>query len=451
MPWRHKNSSVVDPLPTSVRAEDIHRLCESIINVRPVHPTMLYEISLTTIWKHVRYHPVLKDGEGNGNLLPSSLNFSSFPCLGVRIGKGTALVANKVIAQHTTTPLPPGSQITEKSDYQKVFEHEDERVLAAKRKAQAAKDKAAGKRSATEGTSQRTKRKKTAPISFGLSESEPNNSTCSNLTLESANRPKGDTENSLGNAKNDTESCTLLILMRIRMLTPMEMGCIMTRDMSTFIGIYDSGYVLSSSSSGLGRQVFPQRNPGGDGSSLQANVSLPASFIPVWNLTTYSILNDDESCRDMMINLATPRYEVLNDDYRELYQSHRSCQDVFDRKRLLSKSLLRWRRKKTSFLTRTESKRNKSGDWKKPLLLKHPPYPRQRVLKGDLERLTVNLSHAEIVRHNYVRQLLPTMVRRLFSSEEYKKRFSDVFNQAIAAGWSEGVEVECSDKMPKPS
>ncbi|GKG57697.1 hypothetical protein Tco_0587295, partial [Tanacetum coccineum] len=28
-------------------------------------------------------------------------------------------------------------------------------------------------------------------------------------------------------------------------------------------------------------------------------------------------------------------------------------------------------------------------------------------LKGDLERLTVDLSHVEIVRHNYVCQLLP--------------------------------------------
>nr|GEZ29911.1 hypothetical protein [Tanacetum cinerariifolium] len=260
MPWRHKNSSMVDPLPTSVRAEDIHRLCESIIDVRPVHPAMLYEISLTTIWKHVGYHTVLKDGEGN-----ASLNFSSFPCLGVHIGKGTALVANKVVAQHTTTPLPPGSQITEKSDYQKVFE-----------------------------------------------QSEPNNSTCSvsgtrhsasplttiipndtnptpggwNLTLESPNRPKGDTENSLDNAKNDTED---------------------THAHFDGDGLYhDKRYehIYRNILFRLRAEFFLQQfRP--SGSSLQANVSPPASFVPVWNLTTYSILNDDESCRDMMINLGS--------------------------------------------------------------------------------------------------------------------------------------------------
>nr|GEU80940.1 hypothetical protein [Tanacetum cinerariifolium] len=63
-------------------------------------------------------------------------------------------------------------------------------------------------------------------------------------------------------------------------------------------------------------------------------------------------------------------------------------------------------------------------------------------LKGDLERLTVDLSQAEIVRHNYVQQLLPTAFQRLLSSNEYKKSLSDVFNQAIAAGWSEGVKIE---------
>ncbi|GJS87463.1 hypothetical protein Tco_0770099 [Tanacetum coccineum] len=67
-------------------------------------------------------------------------------------------------------------------------------------------------------------------------------------------------------------------------------------------------------------------------------------------------------------------------------------------------------------------------------------------LRGDLERLTVDLSQAEIVRHNYVRQLLPTVVQRLLSSGEYKKSLTDIFNLAIAAGWSEGVKAACSEE-----
>nr|GEZ93485.1 hypothetical protein [Tanacetum cinerariifolium] len=71
----------------------------------------------------------------------------SFPMArGVRIGKGTSLRENEVIAQHTTEPLPTGTPILDKSDYRKVVEHEDEPVTTTKWKAQMAKDKAADKR-----------------------------------------------------------------------------------------------------------------------------------------------------------------------------------------------------------------------------------------------------------------------------------------------------------------
>ncbi|GJS86118.1 hypothetical protein Tco_0752659 [Tanacetum coccineum] len=152
MPLRHQDSSVADPAPTGVCAEDIRRLCENIIDLRLVHPAMLYAVGLTTIWKHVGHHLVFKDGKGT--VATSMSQFLKFRMAGgVRVGKGTALAANEAIPQHTTPPLPFGTQIPEKSDHQKVVEYENERVLAAKRKAQAAKDRAVGKRAATEGTS----------------------------------------------------------------------------------------------------------------------------------------------------------------------------------------------------------------------------------------------------------------------------------------------------------
>ncbi|GKF23174.1 hypothetical protein Tco_0075496 [Tanacetum coccineum] len=61
----------------------------------------------------------------------------------------------------------------------------------------------------------------------------------------------------------------------------------------------------------------------------------------------------------------------------------------------------------------------------------------------------MDLSQAEIMRHNYVRQLLPTVFQRLLSSDEYKKSLTDVFNLAIIAGWSKGVKVACSEEEAK--
>ncbi|GKF73720.1 hypothetical protein Tco_0220052, partial [Tanacetum coccineum] len=67
--------------------------------------------------------------------------------------------------------------IPEKYDHQKVVEYENKRVLAAKRKAQATKNKATRKRSAAEGTSRRTKKKKVGPLTFDLDESKGDYST----------------------------------------------------------------------------------------------------------------------------------------------------------------------------------------------------------------------------------------------------------------------------------
>ncbi|GJX27253.1 hypothetical protein Tco_0233549 [Tanacetum coccineum] len=63
-----------------------------------------------------------------------------------------------------------------------------------------------------------------------------------------------------------------------------------------------------------------------------------------------------------------------------------------------------------------------------------------------MERLTVDLSQAEIVRHNYVRQLLPTVFQWILSIDEYKTSLTNIFNMAIAAGWSEGVKAVLSEE-----
>ncbi|GJV43183.1 hypothetical protein Tco_1427719 [Tanacetum coccineum] len=103
-----RDSSVADPAPTSIHAEDIRRLCENVIDLRPVHPAMLYAVSLTTIWKHVGHHPVFKDGDGT--VATSMSLFLKFPMAGgVCVGKGTTLAANEAIPQHTTPPLPSGT------------------------------------------------------------------------------------------------------------------------------------------------------------------------------------------------------------------------------------------------------------------------------------------------------------------------------------------------------
>ncbi|GJW96350.1 hypothetical protein Tco_0178158 [Tanacetum coccineum] len=337
MPWMHHDSSVADPPPTGVQVEDIHRLCANIIDLHPVHLAMLYEIAAT-----------------------SMSQFLKFPMFGgVRVGKWTALTENEVIVQHTTQPLPSESQIPPFFDYQKVIEHEDERVIPTNKKAQTARDKAIGKNAATEGTFRRSKKRK-------------------------------------------RRLCPLLC------------------------------HVMSSSSGGLGRQAFPQRNPGGDGigSSLRADVGLPIPFVPAWNLTTHSILNDAESWQDMMINLAThvvrdqqnqlSDYQALqrlcrnklSDNYKVLQLLHLDC---VAKEADLTERLAAVKKEKDDLLDRIREREEQIKQLEVDLASKTSSLTEAEgttnTLKGDLERLTMDSIHIEIVRHNYVR-LFPLGGRR---------------------------------------
>ncbi|GJZ85689.1 hypothetical protein Tco_0651028 [Tanacetum coccineum] len=221
---------------------------------------------------------------------------------------------------------------------------------------------------------------------------------------------------------------------------------------------------VSSSSGGSHLYAFPRRNPGGSGSSLWGDTDLPVPFVPAWNLTAQSILNDAlqrswfELGRGALAQIdILRRYEALNEDYGELYESHRSCQGVFDRlietqnqlletirsrnqlsedhKALqqvhlgcvgkeadLTEKLAAMEKERDALLDKDREREERIKQLEADLASKTSSLTEAggavSTLKGGLERLTVDLSHAEIVRLNYVRQLLPTGVKAACSEEE---------------------------------
>ncbi|GKB12739.1 hypothetical protein Tco_0846662 [Tanacetum coccineum] len=260
-----------------------------------------------------------------------------------------------------------------------------------------------------------------------------------------------------------------------------------------------TGHGVSSSSGGSHRQAFPKRNPGGDdiGSSLRGDVGFTVPFILAWNLTTHSILNDVEFCQDMMINLATPavrdqqnrlsdyqalqhlwfelgrgalaqinilqRYEVLNEYYGELYESHRSCQDVSDRLTETQNQLVDIVRSQNKLYDDHKALQqvhlgcvSKEADLTEKLavvekerddLLDKNREREERIkqLEADLASKTSSLIEAEGAVSTL--KAASHCLQRLLSSDKYKKSLFDVFNLAIATGWSEGVKAACSKEV----
>nr|GEX73021.1 hypothetical protein [Tanacetum cinerariifolium] len=372
MPWRHQDSSVTDPAPTGVRAEDIRDY------VKRNRPSFRSSDHVVCDWSYDHIEAC-----GAPSVATSMSQFLKFPMAGgVRVGKGTTLTANEVIHQHTTSPLPFGSQVPEKSHHQKVVEYENERVLAAKRKAQATKDRAVGKRAATKGASQRTKKKKTTPLSFALSDSEADESNRSGsgthhstsplntiipneaeliaggdgLILEFVNRVEENTNHHLNNVEDTTEVNSPLSehSSRSQHSNPSDDDTHNVRNKPAHTHASGStGHGVSSSSGGSHRRAFSGCNPGGDGIGsflYLLNYSIFCTFIADLGLT-YAFLR----CR---------KEAGLNE---KLAAVEKEMDDLLDR---------------------------------------------------DRER----------------------------EYDEYKKSLSDVFNLAIAAGWSEGVKAVCSEE-----
>ncbi|GJS57048.1 hypothetical protein Tco_0651832 [Tanacetum coccineum] len=386
--------------------------------------------------------------------------FLKFPIAGnVRIDKDLALKENEIIVQHTTPPLPSSDPIPEKSDHQKVVKHEDERVLAAKRKAQAAKI----------GTRRlHSEQFRHSSLCFPLTTVIPDNVNVSardrNQILQDAEHEEKETGNDSNPAANDMNEEEEINSPHSGLSphsvhsTHSDRSICFEDQHNVRSGDYDlyrsgndniqhaaTGSTISSSSSGSGRLAFPTRHSAGDGAGMPSyfresflgNTSLPALQRSWFELGRGALAQID----------ILQRRTALSDDHKALQQVNLSC---VNKEVALVEKLAAVEREKDDLLDQNKAQGEKIQQLEEALIYKDLYLSEEKIsvdnLRGNLECLTTDLAQTEIVRYNYVRHLLPTVVQRLLSSDEYKKDLSNVFNQAIDAGWSEGVQVGRTDE-----
>ncbi|GJZ51062.1 hypothetical protein Tco_0605577 [Tanacetum coccineum] len=65
----------------------------------------------------------------------------------------------------------------------------------------------------------------------------------------------------------------------------------------------------------------------------------------------------------------------------------------------------------------------------------------------EREKLTTQLSRAEVEKFDCIRKFLPTVVSRLLQSHEYNQSLSEPFNVAIQAGWSKGLSGDRTEEQ----
>ncbi|GKD50287.1 hypothetical protein Tco_1279263 [Tanacetum coccineum] len=92
MAWRHHDSDVNDTFPDNdFSLLDVRALAEKVIDLRPMHPGLLFVVGLATTWDFPRFYPIFKDTGGNVITMSEYLRFPFL--FEVSIAKGAVVPA----------------------------------------------------------------------------------------------------------------------------------------------------------------------------------------------------------------------------------------------------------------------------------------------------------------------------------------------------------------------
>ncbi|GJW69308.1 hypothetical protein Tco_0123732 [Tanacetum coccineum] len=383
MPWRHQDSSVADPPPIGVRPEDIRRLCENVIDLRPVHPAMLYAIGLMTKWgSYVGAPTVFKRCKGT-LLTKQCRNILKFP-MADSPGRSFATSHNELPNDWKKKKIAPYVPLS--------FALSDSEADRSNRSGSDTHHSA-------------------LPLNTIIPNEAELTTEGDGLILEYVNLMEEDTYHNLHNVEDTTEVNSPLSehSPRSQHSNPSDEDTHDVRNEPTHTHASGSTcHGVNSSSSGSHRQAFSRRNHVATAlvrsllcSSLRGDMGLPDTKSAGGHCSNRNKLSDDHKALQQ-VHLGFVGKEA--DITKKLVAVEKERDDLLDKNREREERIKQLEANiasKTSSLTKAEGAVS--------------------TLKGDLERLTVDLSHAEIVRHNYVRQLLPTVFQRLLSSDEYKK------------------------------
>ncbi|GJV43311.1 hypothetical protein Tco_1427847 [Tanacetum coccineum] len=198
-------------------------------------------------------------------------------------------------------------------------------------------------------------------------------------------------------------------------------------------------------------------------------------------LTDSSRMDNSYECRDMMANLFTPaddeffnegvrnesairlswkmlcqsaqqqantllRFEALTEEHDDLVYAHESCKDVKahykDFQKELAKVQVAYDRKVSDYDQLSKNYEDRIQQLEEALKQSEADADQ---LRREKEHYDVEVGKGEMVRQRIINQYLPTFVRRLHQSAEYKRSLGRVFSLAIGKGFIDGISIGRKD------
>ncbi|GJU33906.1 hypothetical protein Tco_1182260 [Tanacetum coccineum] len=398
MAWRHHDSDVNDPVP-----EDGFDASDG---------------GLATTWDFPSFCLIFKDTEGNAVTMSEYLRF---PFLSrASITKGPPLTSQDQIEQHTTRPLPSDQTISKKTDHQKMVEVEDPKIVAIReRKARAAAKKKEKKRQGGdggEGSRPKTKRRKTIARKDGQAASE----------AISSPEPFRTIDPNKANPSGAAAAATAESPVATQTASP--------------------------------QRPVPRGNNKGESSWHQAY------YVPEWFIHRRCRLDTPMLCRELMAHLAPPTVQeesnalnnatALERAWFSLARGALAQTDILERKlrddHAGCPEKIRWLETQNNKLSQVNNDQSLRIKELEDILAQkdHALVYAERINAEQAQekaKLVAQLGKTKKENFDCIRQLLPTVVERLFQSHEYKQSLSRPFNLAIQAGWEKGLTEERSE------
>ncbi|GJX32651.1 hypothetical protein Tco_0242506 [Tanacetum coccineum] len=424
MDWRHHDSSVADPFPKphEFNASDAAKLREVVIALHKSPPSLLYAAGLSYVWKHACHAFSLKDLKGKVVTMAEFLRLPNFQ--GCKVAARPLLPPSTARVTHLSTPATRLEDILSKtSDMEttkilcrKVLNDKERRKKKVEAKAAARApdtdvqaEKVTGKRGAEKEGPSRKKRKVrqgtlvhqdsehvSSPIP--LNHAKPLE-TLANEEYVSTNA-SADWMNTLWNQIDEhvTPQPTVHIEKPVveeggnqEDVNPTFANKGHRDNEDGFSGLRTEPspiHHLDQHLDSVKRPVHDTIMPDVEASySARRFGNLP--FTPQWGLTDSCRIDNSRMCSDMMSNLFTPAdYEYFNkgDRVEELEQE------------------------------------------------KAETY----------EKFAVECGNGEMVRKKIINEYLPTFVRWLHQSAEYKRSLGEAFSLAIGKGF-DGISIGRKD------
>ncbi|GKD80826.1 hypothetical protein Tco_1347665, partial [Tanacetum coccineum] len=473
MAWRHHDSDIHDPLPTDgFHASDVVTLTNQSIDIRPVPSGLLFHAGLATTWEFSGFLPVFKDTEGN---VVTMSEYLRFPFLdGATIEQGDALSARDAITQRTTGPLPVNQSLPEKTARLKEVEIPDPKIVAIReRKARAAAKKRAERKRAAggEGGSKgKTKRRKVSAVRAEEEDSTEEASSASPLRTVAPNPsfllkdvddvgtaesredehvsvPRHDSANtsthnyaadhdeSFDESRGHGETIETHPTDETRLTETPIPGSVYVPEWTIHrreeMNAYDNSTAMERAWFSIARGAMAQTD------ALLRFEALYDAHLAL-----------KERCEDVTRQLVSTRtdfthvsnlYNTLSNRYQQVRGEHAGCAEKLINAERERDELRAVNADQASQIKELEAELAR----KDSALVFSDRVSNERAVEN--ERLMSKLGYLEKEKTNSIGKLLPTVVKRLLNSHEYKESLSIPFNLSIQAGWAKGLAVKRSE------